>query len=108
MNELPDEERVANALHYLSMTDEECAGLKAAVRAGEYLLKHYRAKAMAASDEKSIAAKETDALASEAYANAVSDYQETIAEYETVAAKRQRAILTIDVWRSLNANRRQS
>lgn len=104
---LPNEERVSGALQYLASTDEECAGLKAAVKAEEYMLKHFKAKAMAASASKSIAAKETDALASEAYANAVEQYRDTIAEYETVAARRQRAILTIEVWRSLNANRRQ-
>ena len=104
---MPDESKVASALNFLALTDEEHAGLKAAKTASEYMLKHHKAQAMLSSDEKSMAGKEAQAYASQAYANAVEDLRETIVELETVAAKRKRAELTIDVWRSLNANRRQ-
>lgn len=103
---LPTENEVSRALTYLAETDEKYAVLKGAVRAQEYLLKHHKAVAMMKSPEKSVAARETAAMATESYVEQVRDYEMAIVEYETVAAKRERAQLTIDVWRSLNAARR--
>lgn len=104
---LPSELDIERALNYLSQTDGEYGVLKGAARAAEYKLRHARAVFMLDSEEKSIAGKEMAALASSQYAQAIEEYQNAVAAYETVSAKRQRAVLTIEVWRSLNANRRQ-
>ena len=103
---LPTEETVDKCLEYLLSTAEEFAHLKAGVKGQEYLLRHTRALGMLESSAKSVAAKETEALASESYLQAVKRYEDAIVEYETMAARREAARLKIDVWRSLNAAQR--
>ena len=104
---LPDTDAVSRALDFLASTDEEFAGLKGNMRRCEYLLKHHKAVAQIESGEKTAAGKEMQAYASDEYLAAVEELRDAIYEYETVNAKRQRAVLTIEVWRRLNAARKQ-
>ena len=104
---LPDTDAVGRALDFLASTDEEFAGLKGNMRRCEYLLKHYKAVAQIDSGEKTAAGKEMQAYASDEYLAAVDALHDAIVDYETVSAKRQRAVLTIEVWRSLNSARKQ-
>lgn len=60
------------------------------------------------SPEKSAAAKETDAYASEAYAEAVQEEFLAIKTLEVLKAQRSSATLKIDIWRSLEASRRRA
>jgi len=103
---LPNEQQVEKALNFLAETDEQFAVLKGRVKAEEYLLKHFKSKAMLLSNEKSVAARETAAVGSDSYVQQVRQYETAIVDHATMEARRQRAHLTIDVWRSLNANRR--
>ena len=100
-----EEKQVEAALNYLSKTDEQSAAAKGRVKALEYRLKVEKAiQFLQASG--TVAEKEATSLASETYADMVNEYQEAVTEFETFAAKRERAVLTIDVWRTEAANRR--
>ena len=104
---LPTEKTVDKALKFLLETDNEVSALKGNMRRCEYMLKHHKAVAQIESGEKTAAAKEMTAYASDEYLAAVDALHDAIVEYETVSAKRQRAVLTIEVWRSLNSARKQ-
>lgn len=104
---LPTEKTVGAALEYLAETDEAFAISRAGVEMEKHRLKVARAVAMLESGEKSAAAQETHALVSENYRYALERLENVTVDYEIMAAKRKRAELTIEVWRSVNANRRQ-
>ena len=96
---------VEAALKYMAKTDEPCAKAKARVKALEYRLKTEKAVQFL-NATGTMAEKESSALASSEYNAMVDEYETAVYEFETMAAKRERAILTIDVWRSEQANRR--
>lgn len=104
---LPTEKTVSAALDYLASTDEAYAVARAGVEMERHRLKVAKAVAMLESGEKSTASQETHALVSDDYAAALSRLEDVTLDYETMAAKRKRAELTVEVWRSVNANRRQ-
>lgn len=57
--------------------------------------------------EGSIGDREARAYASEAYRQAIEDLEDATADYETLRAKREAAVMTIEVWRSQNSGRKQ-
>jgi hypothetical protein len=103
---MPSETDTGDALRFLATTDLELGQLQANKDAAEYLLKHHVARLGLESGEKSAAAQNTQALASEDYHSHVEALRETSAEFYALRAQRKTAELTIDVWRSYNANRR--
>jgi len=103
-----DQARAAKAVEYLIDTAAEYGAARAdAIRADD-MLKHIKALAMAASDEKSTAAQEREALASTAYQRAIEDKFQAVRNAETLKAKREAASATIEFWRSANANQRSA
>ena len=103
---MPSETTTGDALRYLAETDLEFGQLEGAKDSGEYLLKHHIARLGLESGEKSAAAQNTQALATDDYVRLVEDLTQTAAEFYAMRAKRKTASLIIDVWRSYNANRR--
>lgn len=101
-----DEAHAEKALNYLASTDESCARAKGAVKTLEYLLKVEKAMAFL-SAKGTMAEKEAHALASLPYREMIEEYETAVVEFETIAAKRERAVLTIDVWRTESSNRRK-
>ena len=61
---------------------------------------------MAQSNETRVAAQEREAYASGRYLEAVETKFEAVKAAETLRAKREAAIQTIEAWRSMNANQR--
>jgi predicted transcriptional regulator len=102
---LPTENDVSRALAYLAQTDESYARLVARVKALEHQGKVTLAERFLGSTG-TVAEREAQSKASTAYKRFVEDYENAIADKEVEAAKRKRAELTIEVWRSTNANRR--
>lgn len=104
MATLPDKDQVARALQFLAETDVEygqsCARVSAvehqgkAVKAVEYL-KH----------TGPVAERTAQVESSQAYKDWVEELENAIADRETLRAKRKRAELTIEVWRSVNSAR---
>ena len=105
MKELPNEDDVAKALTYLADTDIEYATNVARVKALDYQIKTIKALVFL-DKEGSVADRTAKSESSQAYRAFVKDYETAVYDKEVVAAKRKRAELTIEVWRSLNSNRR--
>ena len=51
-------------------------------------------------DDESLGLREAKALASTPYHNAIIELQNATADYETLRAKREAAVMTIECWRS--------
>ena len=106
MNDLPDEKQVGAALQYMADTDAPCAKLTARVKALEFQCKTIRALEYLDATG-TVAERDALSYASKVFRAFTEDYENAVAEHETIKARRKRAELTIEVWRSLNANRRQ-
>ena len=106
MSELPTEKDIGKALNYLAETDQPYAQHCAHVKALEYQVKTIKALVYLESTG-TVEDKTALSESSEVYRAWVTDYEKAYCEMKTIDAKRKRADLTIEVWRSLNANRRQ-
>jgi len=103
---LPTEDDVSRALAYLASTDAEHGRLIGRVRGLEHQRKTIKGLAYLEADG-TVQAREASAYSSLTYRAWVEDYENAWADSATIQAKRKRAELTIDVWRSLNAGRRK-
>lgn len=99
------DDQVSKALTYLAETDEKAAMMKADVERKEFLYK--RAKDLTFKlAEGTVADRNAIAGTSDKVAEAAEAWFVAIEHCEGVKAKRQRAALVIEVWRSCQANRR--
>jgi hypothetical protein len=103
---LPGEEQVSGALSYLAKTDEEWARACAALEAAELAVKTARDVAFLEFDTGTQAERSARANTTGSVRHAHKRLEEAVFAKRFIEAKRARAILTIDVWRSLNSNRR--
>ena len=101
------QDRMESAMEYLAETDEEYANEKAQVERSEILRKRVRARVFLSSSG-TVAERERLAEVSPEAEQADADYCKTVALYETLRAKRQRAEIVIDVFRTLEASRRKA
>ena len=102
------EKRLEDALKFLSETDEQNAEANANVKYLDRLLK--RKKALFITGEaslKSISAKEQAFYASDTYQKAVDELFQTEVKASTLENKRDKEILVIDLFRTLEASRRK-
>jgi hypothetical protein len=100
------EDRLQKALAYLSTTDEPAAELKAQVARKEYLCKRIRARKFLLANGGSVESKKAVAEDSAEVAEAENELGQAIVAFEKVKAKRATEELIVEVWRSVNANRR--
>ena len=93
-------------MEYLADSDEPFAQEKMELEKAAILQKRVRARAFL---EASGSVEQRKAMAETALDTVAADdtYCASVKAYETIRAKRQRAELVVEVWRSLNANRRQ-
>lgn len=103
---LSDQERAAAAVEFLIDSAAEYGAAKADAVFASNSLRRIKAMAMRASDAGSVAMKEAEAYASEAYLDALQAEFEAVKDYETLRAKREAAVQRIDYWRAINANQR--
>ena len=96
---------VTESLEYLAATDEPCAQAKASMKYYEHHLKTVKAMDFldATGTQKD---RESTAYAGKNYDECKRAYRDAVFEYEKHNNKRKTAELTIEVWRSQNANRR--
>ena len=99
------EDRLQKALTYLAQTDEPAAELKAEVCRKEYLCKLSRAQSFILADG-SVDLRKAIAEKSDRVQEAEEALAHAITEFEKVKAKRATEELIVEVWRSVNANRR--
>ena len=93
-------------LLFLAETDVEAAQLKRAVEATVYVSKKTKDIEFE-SAQGSVELRKALAGASDSYEQAMEKYFDAIETSEALQNKRKTAQLRIDVWRSVNANRRQ-
>ena len=100
------QDRMESAMEFLADTDEDYANEKAQVERSEILRKRVRARVFLTADG-TVAERQAKAEIAAEVEQADADHCKTIALFETLKAKRQRAEIVIDVWRSLNASQRR-
>jgi len=101
------EARVEKAVEFLRDTSEVYGRQRGFVAYCENNLRRVKSMQMLEHAGKSIGAQEAAAYASIEYHEALEALQNAVADCETTKAKREAAELTIEVWRSQNAARRQ-
>lgn len=99
-------DRASKAVQYLIDSAAEYGAARAEAQRADDMLRVIKALTMAQSNQKSISAQEREAYASEKYLQAVNDKFEAVKTSETLRARRESAIQTIEAWRSFNANQR--
>lgn len=100
-----DAGEVEKALRYLAKTDEEHARAKALVKALEQSLKTTRGLIFLDA-QGTVAEREARSYGHDAYQAKLGEYKEAIYDYELLENKRTRAVLTIDLWRTVESSRR--
>ena len=104
---MPDEEKAGKALDYLHDSEQAFAAAYARKEAMEQAIKIAKDSAFMAA-EGTVAERQAIAGSSAEYKQAVDSLEAAYVDLELLKAKRQRAILTIEVWRTLAANQRRS
>lgn len=99
------DQQIENDLALLRDSAAELGSLWGAVKAGEHLVKQYRARAFLAASG-TVAEREAIALTDPEVARAQNDYENAEADYKTLWAKREAAKIEIDAWRTWNASSR--
>jgi hypothetical protein len=107
MPSVVDETRLEQALLFLSETDDAYAETKATMLRCEILCKRVRARIFLTS-EGSIEARKASAEGHGEAIQADEAYVAALLEYEALKAKRSRAEIVIDVFRTLEASRRKA
>lgn len=100
------DKQVEGALKYLAETDDSYGMLKGKVKGLEYRLKVTESVEFLKAEGTQEARKAT-ARASNEYQVLTAELENTSIDYEVVAAKRKRAELVIEVWRTIQANQRR-
>ena len=99
-------ERLTKALTYLAETDEECARRLGYYRGMEDQTKTIYAQCFNESMGSTIKQMEMHAYTDPNYIKHIDKINEARVEYETMRLKRKTEETIVEVWRSMNANRR--
>lgn len=102
---LPDEKQVERALNYLAESEEAYARAVAKREAAEGAAKVAREVGFLEA-EGTVGERTAKAVTSEAYRDALAAVEDAVFQAELLKAKRARALVMLEVWRSLNSNRR--
>ena len=101
-----NESKVAEILTWLATTDDQFAELKGGLESAEILRKRVRARAWLDADGTG-AERTAEAEVADDTQAADDAYIAAKVAYEKLKARRERAALLIDTWRSLEASRRR-
>lgn len=100
------QERLEKALTFLAETDQEAAELKVQVERKDYLVELVR-KRLFAEATGNIEERKAEAELSPETQESHEEYLQAMLEWEKLKAKRTTEELVVEVWRSLEASRRQ-
>ncbi len=106
MSELVSDKRVEQAMTYLAETDEDAAKAKAKAKSLEQFGKTVKAFGFLEATG-TVAEREAQSLTTEEYKKYLRAYEDAVMESEKYANKRASEAGIREVWRSLQANRRQ-
>ena len=96
-------EKAEAALLYLAESEAEYARFRALKDSEKERLKILHASLVLDSNESSQTAKDKDALSNKTYQAATEEWHTILENYYLIEAKRKRAELTIEMYRSVNA-----
>jgi predicted nucleic acid-binding Zn-ribbon protein len=96
-------QKAEKALDYLAESEMEFADLKAQHQALKERLRTTKARLMVESNAKTQGQRENEAEASSDYLLAIDEWETTLANFYLIEAKRKRAELTIEMYRSVNS-----
>ena len=102
------QERMEAALNFLGESDDSFAEAKAALARAEILAKRARARIILTISEGSVEVKKATAETHPEVGQADDELIEAITVFEKLRAKRDRAEVVIDVFRTLEASRRRA
>ncbi len=91
------------ALAYLAESEDDYASLKASHQAEKERIKIIEAQEILESQATTQAGKEKEAKSSQRYQAAVEDWQNAMESFYLIEARRKRAELTIEMYRSVNS-----
>lgn len=100
-------ENMEKALQYLAESEQEWSELKASKDLESKRLEIILASGIIDSNSDTQAGKKVDSLNSEEYKETVEMYQQLLESFYFIDAKRKRAEITIDTWRTIEASRRR-
>jgi hypothetical protein len=100
------DERVERAMTYLADTDEKFAQSRGEMLRTEYLADVAEAMVYKSIQEGSVEDKKRAAKIAPETRKAMEEHFHAVVQYETLKARRAREILVVELWRSVNANRR--
>lgn len=100
------DEAASDALEWMVKNAKALGRAKEQAVLAEAMTKRIKAIEMARSEAKTVAEKERDALASDAYLGAIQAEAEAAGAYETLRALKDAATARIECWRSLSATQR--
>lgn len=101
------DEQVEKAMAYLAETDLEFANWRAAVLRTEYLAEVAESMVYKSIQKGSVEDKKRTAKVAPETQKAQEEHFKAVVGFRTVEARRARAVLLIECWRTLQANRRQ-
>lgn len=101
------QDKMERALEYMATTDDSYADAKANLLRAEILAKRARARIILTS-EGSVEVKKATAETHPEVGKADDELIEAITVFEKLKAKRERASVVCDIWRSLNASLRRN
>jgi predicted transcriptional regulator len=102
-----DEKKLEAAMEFLAETDDHYAKIKALMLRCEIICKRVRARIYLTA-EGSVESRKAAAEVHDEAIGADDTYIGALTEFESLKAKRSRAEIVIDVWRSLEASRRKA
>ena len=102
-----DQARMEAAMEFLADTDQAFAESKTQMLRSEILCKRVRAR-IYISEEGGVELRKAKAEAHTEVVIVDDDYVQATLAFESLKARRSRAEILIDVWRSLNASQRKS
>lgn len=105
-NNLVTEEQVEEALTFLRESAIELGAARKQMIATEKYTKHRQALLMQRYSNLPVSAQEREARANKQYWEDSSAEAEAAGDFEVLKAKREAAVMTIEAWRSMNANYR--
>jgi hypothetical protein len=100
------QDRMEAAMHYLAETDQDYAEQKAKLERAEIVRKRTRSRIFL-TEAGTVAERQAKAEIHDDVEIADDQYVTCIEVFETLKARRERAQIVIEVWRSLNAARRK-
>lgn len=101
-----EDRSVEAALKYIATSAEDFARAKARVKYIEQFRKTLKARAYLEARGETVSEREAKAYTEPEYVACLESYKDAVYDHEILVAKRLRAELVIEVWRTLNANKR--